>query len=182
MRNAQIKPIAIAVLAGGAIVQCLAGPPASSSSAIDPKTLPRVGTVDERFQSYNIEMVEVTGGRFWKPYDSAAKTETSIGNQPGGMSASLYEYRPPIDLSNARLRKLAAALSPAYVRVSGTWANTTWFQDSDDPAPTAPPVGFKGTLTRQQWKGVVDFSNAVGARIVTSVAISEGVRDAKGVW
>jgi len=98
------------------------------------------------------------------------------------MSASLYEYRPPIDLANARLRKMAAALSPAYVRVSGTWANTTWFQDSDDPAPAAPPAGFKGILTRQQWKGVIDFSNAVGAQIVTSVAISDGVRDAKGVW
>ena len=32
--------------------------------------MPRVGTVDERFQSYNIEAVEVTGGRFWKPYAS----------------------------------------------------------------------------------------------------------------
>jgi heparanase len=168
-------------------VQCLASPPGSSAGSIDPKTLPRVGTIDERFQSYNIEMVEVTGGRFWKPYDSAAKTEAPsgnqpAGNQPGGMSASLYEYRPPIDLSNVRLRKMAAALSPAYVRVSGTWANTTWFQGADDPAPAAPPAGFKGILTRQQWKGVIDFSNAVGARIVTSVAISDGVRDAKGVW
>ena len=182
MRNARIELIAMMALAGGAIVQCLAAPPASSSGAINPKTLPRVGTIDQRFQSYNIEMVEVTGGRFWKPYDSAAQAETSGGNQPGGMSASLYEYRPPIDLSNARLRKMAAALSPAYVRVSGTWANTTWFQDSDDPVPATPPTGFKGILTRQQWKGVVDFSNAVGARIVTSVAISEGVRDAKGLW
>ena len=38
---------------------------------------------------------------------------------------------PPIDLTNARLRKLAAALGPAYVRVSGTWANTTYFPTSD---------------------------------------------------
>ena len=43
------------------------------------------------------------------------------------MSPDLYQYRPPIDLSNARLRKLAAALGPAYVRVSGTWANTDLF-------------------------------------------------------
>ena len=42
------------------------------------------------------------------------------------MNPDLYEYRPPIDLTNARLRKLAAALGPAYVRVSGTWANTTY--------------------------------------------------------
>ena len=35
-----------------------------------PATFARVGTVDERYQSYNVEMVEVTGGRFWKPYGS----------------------------------------------------------------------------------------------------------------
>jgi hypothetical protein len=28
----------------------------------------QAGTVDERYQSYNIEMLEVTGGKFWKPY------------------------------------------------------------------------------------------------------------------
>jgi hypothetical protein len=44
------------------------------------------------------------------------------------MDPALYRQRPPIDLTNPRLRKLAAALGPAYVRVSGTWANTTYFQ------------------------------------------------------
>ena len=39
----------------------------AQSTAIAPSTMPRIGTVDQRFQSYNIEMVEVTGGRFWKP-------------------------------------------------------------------------------------------------------------------
>ena len=41
------------------------------------------------------------------------------------MNPSMYQYRAPIDLTNARRRKLAAALGPAYARVSGTWANTT---------------------------------------------------------
>jgi hypothetical protein len=27
---------------------------------VDPSRLPRLGTIDERFQSYNVEMVEVT--------------------------------------------------------------------------------------------------------------------------
>jgi hypothetical protein len=79
------------------------------------------------------------------------------------------------------LRKLAAALAPAYLRVSGTWANTTYFADSDD-APTAPPAGFNGVLTRRQWRGVVEFSQAVDAKIVTSFAASSGSRDAAGVW
>ena len=37
-----------------------------------PSTMAKLGTVDPRFVSYNVEMVEVTGGRFWKPYKSAA--------------------------------------------------------------------------------------------------------------
>ena len=52
----------------------------------------------------------------------------------------MYQYRPPIDLTNPRLRKLAAALGPAYMRV--TWANTTYFHDSEEPAPKTSPKGF----------------------------------------
>src|SRR3954471_6008015 len=103
------------------------------------------------------------------------------GTTPAGMNPNLYQYRPPIDLSNARLRKLAAALGPAYVRVSGTWANTTYFSETDRP-PAAPPAGFKGVLSRLQWKGVVDFAQAVNAQIVTSFATGVGTRDSAGVW
>jgi len=161
--------------------------PASAIKPIKPSAMPRIGTVDERFQSYNIEMVEVTGGRFWKPYASqtsanGAAPQPPSANQPVGMDPNLYQYRPPIDLSNARLRKLAAALGPAYVRVSGTWANTTYFQTTNGPAPEKPPAGFNAVLTRKEWKGVVDFSHAVNAEIVTSFATSAGTRDASGVW
>lgn len=158
----------------------------SSPFSIKPSAMPRIGSVDERFQSYNIEMVEVTGGRFWKPYNSSADSNTAASqpgaNQPVGMDPNLYRYRPPIDLSNARLRKLAAALGPAYVRVSGTWANSTYFQTTDEPAPEKAPTGFNGVLTRKEWKGVVDFSRAANAEIVTSFATSAGTRDAAGVW
>ncbi|HEY2412822.1 MAG TPA: hypothetical protein VGI40_11300 [Pirellulaceae bacterium] len=85
------------------------------------------------------------------------------------MNPAVYEYRPPIDLTNARLRKLAAALGPAYVRVSGTWANTTYFQDTDH-ASGNPPPGFGSVLTHQQWRSLVDFSKAVDAGIVISIA------------
>lgn len=93
----------------------------------------------------------------------------------------MYEYRPPRDLTGPRLRTLAAALGPAYVRVSGTWANTTYFADTDNP-PATPPGGFKGVLTRDQWRGVVDFADDTGAKIVSSFAVSPGVRDASGRW
>ncbi len=158
-------------------------------ASLDPAKTPPIGTVDEHFQSYNIEMVEVIGGRFWKPYEDSATNNSNAqeparqeGFTPAGIDPSLYQYRAPIDLSNPRLRKLAAALGPAYVRVSGTWANSAYFQDSDNPAPANAPSGFSGVLTRKEWKGVIDFSHAVNAEIVTSVATGPGPRDAQGVW
>jgi len=147
--------------------------------AITPANMPRIGTIDQRFQSYNVEMVEVTGGNFWKPYGE--KPLGPLEGKPVRTASDLYAYRPPIDLTNARLRRLAAALAPAYLRVSGTWANATYFPDSDD-APLAPPAGFDGILTHRQWSGVIDFAKAVGARIVTSFATSRGTRDATGAW
>ena len=169
------------------LMRSYAGQDGPSLAKISPAIMPHVATIDERFQSYNIEMVEVTGGRFWKPYDQPGNaTQSTTKEAPSDKSAdedqSRFQYRPPIDLSNPRLRKLAAALGPAYVRISGTWANTTYFQDSDDPAPPTPPKGFNGVLTRQEWNGVINFSQAVNAKIVTSFAISPGTRDASGVW
>ncbi len=162
-----------------------------TSHPVDTATLAPVGTVDDRYQSFNVEMLEVTGGKFWKPYGpeldailkegKSSRAAAAASDTPAGMDPRLYQYRPPIDLGNARLRKLASALAPAYVRVSGTWANTTYFPDSDE-APSTPPPGFVGVLTREQWKGVVDFSDAADAKIVTSFATGAGVRDATGAW
>ncbi len=167
---------------------CFAGPGNSPATSVTPGKMARVGAVDERFQSFNMEAVEITGGRFWKPFGAAddakdvAQKPAEPMAAPGAMDPSLYEYRSPIDLSNKRLRKLASALGPIYLRVSGTWMNSTYFQDSDEPAPATPPKGFNSVLTRKEWKGVVDFSRAVDAEIVSSFATSAGTRDADGVW
>lgn len=155
---------------------------------MDPAQLSTVGMVDERYQSYNVEMVEVTGGRFWRPYDSVpedtAAASESAGNDgtPTGMDPSLYEYRPPVDLSNPKLRILAQALGPAYVRVSGTWSNRTYVPAEGEKPPESPPAGYGSILTPEQWEGVIDFSEAVDAEIVTSFAIGIGVRNEDSVW
>ena len=155
-----------------ALLAALACPALADGPSIDPTNMTRVGTVDERFQSYNVEMVEVTGGRFWKPY----------GPEPPTAGTDLYAYRPPIDLNNIKLRKLAAALGPAYMRVSGTWANSTYFSDTESTHRPCRRPGFNSVLTRRQWRDVVNFSQAVDAKLVTSFAISPGSRDAAGVW
>ena len=141
-----------------------------------------IGTVDTRFQSYNIEMAEVIGGRFWKPYDKMTDKTTGNSSLSVGIDTSMFQAMAPVNLYSRRLRKLAAALGSACVRVSGTWANTVYFQNNGEKTLNEPPKGFKGVLTRRQWKGVIDFSKAVDAKLVTSFAIGEGVRDNAGIW
>lgn len=159
------------------------GAMAAESLKLDTSALPTIGKVDERFVSYNIESASVTGADFWKPYASMADSpKSSSPDAVAGHSRDLYEYRPPIDLGNHRLRALAKALGPAYLRVSGSWANAAYFQDNDRPRMKEPPEGFKSVMTRKQWKGVIDFARAADARIVTSFANTPAVRDSAGVW
>lgn len=153
---------AAAVMTATAACATMALTPASSFSA-----LPKIGTVDDRYQSYNIEMVEVTGGRFWAPF--------------GGPEGEIYRMRPPVDLTNPRLVAMAKHLGPAYVRVSGTWANNTYLP-AEGEAVTEAPAGFSQLLTRDQWRGVVAFAKATDAKIVTSFPASIGARNPDGSW
>jgi hypothetical protein len=64
--------------------------------SVEPSRLPRFGTIDERFQSYNVEMLEVTGGNFWKPYGASASAPSArgaagAGNTPGDRNPDLYD-------------------------------------------------------------------------------------------
>ena len=137
------------------------------TSGMNLSQLQKLSEVDERFQSYNVEMVEITGGEFWAPYQNN--------------NGERYRQRPPIDLDNTRLRNLTRQLAPAYMRVSGTWANSTYVATADENL-SAPPTGFRQVLTPRQWQGVVEFSREVDAPIVTSFPVSEGTRDSNGVW
>jgi hypothetical protein len=176
--------VAVGMVIGASVVPFQARAQAVS---LDPTKMPRIVNVDERFVSYNIEMAEVTGGNFWKPYhnQNAAAAEAieppQSASTPAGMNPNMYQYRPPIDLANPQLLKLALALGPAYVRVSGTWANSVYFADSDNP-PAKAPQGFSGVLTRKEWKDVIDFVHAVNGKLVTSFATSVGSRNSQGVW
>ena len=140
--------------------------------------LPLVRTIDERFQSFQIGMSHLTGGETWKSYDAKEKA----GAQPPSSVAAVREARLPADLTNRRLRTLAAALGPFYVRYGGTTTNSVYFQDNDEPRPARPPAGYSVVLTRAGWKGGIDFARAVNARILTGFTVSTGVRDASGGW
>ncbi len=124
--------------------------------------------VDPRFQSFNVEMVEVTGGEFWVRYDE--------NDEPTGRGT-----REPIDLADTRLRNLARELAPAFMRVSGSWANETFF-DAEDSTQGEVPQGFSGVLTPEQWDAANEFAMTLGFEIITSFAGSGGTRDDSGDW
>jgi heparanase len=88
----------VALFSGAVVMQART----NANVYLAPANMKQIGTVDERYQSYNIEMLEVTGGKFWKPYkDIRSSQEKALGvtaaasggsDAPAGMSADLYEY------------------------------------------------------------------------------------------
>lgn len=155
-------------------------------NVINPHKMKHIATVDKRYQSYNIEMAQVVGGQFWKPYkDMSSLPSSKSGELTYNVSEkndAMYSVLPPVNLYDKKLLSLAKGLSPAYVRVSGTWANAIYFQDDDNKKLEKAPEGFANVLTRSEWKGVIDYLKATNSKLVTSFAVSNGVRDNNGVW
>ena len=146
---------------------------------LDPGKLTALREMDERLVSYNVEMTEVTGGTFWKAYTEAQvdgteefpviKDWTNMGN--------LQQWYNPIDTTNPRLIKLAKELGPAWVRVSGTWANKTYY-DFDGKCNGKAPEGFQNVLTKEQWLNLLDFVKAIGGKLLVSIANCPGIHTA----
>ena len=144
--------------------------------------LKKIRTVDERLASYNVEMTEVTGGTFWKEYTPEEIAGNGKFPMIGIMNKDeLMQVYPPIDLYNARLRKLASNLGPVWIRVSGTWATTTYY-DFDGTTNGVAPEGYKSVLTKEQWIGVLEFVKFLGAKLLVSVANCEGLHSAEEPW
>ena len=147
---------------------------------LNPSALSVLRTVDERLVSYNVEMTEVTGGTFWKAYTDAQVDGTEefplIRDWLTAMG-KLQQWYDPIDTTNPRLIKLARDLGPAWVRVSGTWANKTYY-DFDNKYGGQVPAGFQNVLSKQQWLNLLDFVRAIGGKLLISIANCPGIHDA----
>lgn len=145
--------------------------------------LKKIRDVNPGLMSYNVEMTEVTGGTFWKAY-TKAQVEGKEDFPPirgiQGM-ADIMQVYPPINLYNEKLRKLAKAFGPVWVRVSGTWATKTYY-DLENKTNGVIPEGYQSVLTKEQWQGVLDFVNAIDAKLLVSVNNCEGLHKANEVW
>ena len=137
-------------------------------------------TVDPRLVSYNVEMTEVTGGTFWKAYTEAQVdgTEEFPKILDWSNMGNLQQWYDPIDTTNPRLIKLAKDLGPAWIRVSGTWANKTYYDFEGKYADGTVPEGFQNVLTKQQWLNLLDFVKAVDGKLLVSIANCPGIHAA----
>ena len=145
--------------------------------------LPFLREMDSRLVSYNIEMTEVTGGTFWKLYTPGQIEGREEVPQLADLSqmGSLLEMFPPADLQDQRALDLAKALGPAYIRVSGSWATTTYY-DLDGRTNGKVPEGFHSILTRDQWDRLLDFVKYADGKLLISPANCDGVRNPDGTW
>ena len=141
--------------------------------------LEKLRDINERLVSYNVEMTEVTGGTFWKAYTDAQVDGTEefpmIANWQD--MGNLQQWYDPIDTRNPRLIKLAKELGTAWVRVSGTWANKTYY-DFDGHCNGKVPEGFQNLLTKDQWLSLLDFVKAIDGKLLVSIANCPGIHAA----
>lgn len=150
---------------------------------LNPVALKELRRADKRLVSYNVEMTEVTGGTFWSAYTDAqidGEEEFPVITDWQDLG-NLQEWYPPIDLYNPRLRKLAKELGTAWVRVSGTWANKTYY-DFDGHTDGKVPEGFQNLLTKEQWIGVLDFVKYIDGKLLVSVANCPGIHTRDIPW
>ena len=146
---------------------------------LNPNGLETLRNVDPMLVSYNIEMTEVTGGTFWKAYTEAQVdgTEEFPVIKDWQNMGNLQQWYDPIDTKNPRLLKLAKDLGAAWVRVSGTWANKTYY-DFDGTTGGKAPKGFQSVLTKEQWLKLLDFVKVIGGKLLVSIANCPGIHAA----
>ena len=91
---------------------------------------------------------------------------------------NLQQWYDPIDTTNPRLIKLAKELGTAWVRVSGTWANKTYYDFDGKYADGTVPEGFQNVLTKQQWLNLLDYVRAIDGKLLVSIANCPGIHAA----
>jgi heparanase 1 len=126
-----------------------------------------IAEVSPQYLSFAVDSSQVLGGNFW-----------GEGGSSGGLGNEMVD---PYDFDRPRLRTLAAALAPAYLRVGGSEADVVYYDLSDDPVEEAPEP-YELLLTAERWAQVVEFSNAMGFELFFTLNAGPGPRDENDAW
>lgn len=142
----------------------VAGAAPPLAARVELKRAPLAADVGERLVSFAVDVDQVVGGTFWDPAGGPDQVEL-----------------PPYDFGRPRLRALARALAPAYLRLGGSASDQTWYDLGASPAGAAPPP-YEEVLTRAQWDGAMAFARDLGLEVILTLNAGPGPRDAAGVW
>lgn len=134
--------------------------------AVDTGTV--VATVDDRFLSFAVDSSQVVGGHWW----------SASGDVEPGLGAELCD---PYDFARPRLRRMAQALAPAFLRIGGSEADLVYYDLTDNP-PEDPPEPYEFTMTRPMWEAACDFAVELGFDIMFTLNAGPGPRDASELW
>lgn len=140
--------------------------PAGTQTALRVETLRPVAEVDPRFLSVAVDIANVVGGAFWDRSRNAA----IMGTEP----VAAYDFSRP------RLRTLAGALAPAYLRVGGTDADRTLYEVAG--GDRAVSAENQWLLSRKQWDALNEFALALDFRVIFTLNVGVGARTAEGRW
>jgi hypothetical protein len=124
--------------------------------------------VDPRFLSFSIDISVLAGGFWW---------EGSTGTQRGLGT----ERVDPLDLTQAKLDKLVAALGPAYVRVGGSEADKVHYFTSLKTIPTHLS-SHTLELTQEMWQNLHDFCQRNDLSLMFTMKYGLFERREQGAW
>ena len=128
-----------------------------------------ISRVDPRFLSFAVDTAQVVGGEFWAP---------------PGQGRGLLDTGPvqAYDFSRPRLRQLAAALAPAYLRVGGTDADRTVYRLGERDAERGAAKHARWALTGARWDALSEFARALDLKLVFTLNAGRSARDQNGDW
>ena len=130
-----------------------------------------VAEVDPRYVSFAVDTIQVVGGPFWAP---AGQGQGLLSTSP----VSRFQFTRP------RLRRLAGALAPAFMRIGGTDADRTVYDLGEGPARRSglQKDQARGVLTRAIWDEVNGFARELDLRLLFTLNAGPTARDAAGNW
>jgi len=113
-----------------------------------------------RFLSVALDTAHVVGAPFW-----------------GGST----EHGKGVNLNESRLRLLATAIGPSYLRVGGTDADRIVY-DMQSPDARSVDSNGRSVLTAARWNELADFVRAIDYKLVFTLNFGEASRDENGDW
>ncbi len=126
-----------------------------------------IATVSDKFLSFAVDTSQVVGGHWW-----------SEGQPAGTVGAQLCD---PYDFSRPKLRLLAKALAPAYLRIGGSEADVVAYDLTDDP-PEDAPEPFEFVFSKQRWDAVNQFAMDMGFEVFFTLNAGPGCRNEDKSW